>query len=334
MAIYRSDQATVTFAAEGSPGAYPELATIASAVEIGDNNATRTVATTALTVGDTSIILNGTCEEDGLVGNSRFSIVVGGTTADHGPHEVRKVVDGYDTNTLTLDHPLAFAHSIGTPVKGLQYNDTTADTLTAHALTNPALTNHDLITWLPGVYEAVDVPDPEQAFEPYYILGGQNRNAYVMYPGQETLSGSIGGMVLLNATPLRFPLGKMVTRPNVTALFSPTLLVGTDATSDGAAKGAIVVHAVAASGGAIAAGTLICFGRDDPTNDTSLGGVIVSHTAFSDKPHSTYEVRRLMRASRSGTGTEHALHLESLSALFYIPAALTDSNEVPHYLLQ
>jgi len=87
MAIYRSDQATVTFAAEGSPGAYPELATIASAVEIGDNNATRTVATTALTVGDTSIILNGTCEEDGLVGNSRFSIVVGGTTADHGPHD-------------------------------------------------------------------------------------------------------------------------------------------------------------------------------------------------------------------------------------------------------
>jgi len=316
MAIYRSDQASVTFAAEGSPGAYPEQATIISAVGIGADNAAREVATTALAVGDTSITLNGTCAEDGLIGNSRFMIAVGGIDGEDGPHEVRKVVDGYGTSTITLDHPLAFAHAIGAAVVGLQFHDTNVDSLTVQTLSNPAYTAHNLITWLPGVYDAIDVPDPEQSFEPYYVLGGQNRNAYATYPGQETLAGSIGGMVLLNATPLRFPLGNMVTLPSTTAIFTGTgmsLLVGTAAdTGPAADKGATVVRAYTSlARPVISAGTLVCFGSDDADDDTELGGAMASHSAFSILPKSTYEVRRLMRDSANGSSTTQTLYLDT-----------------------
>jgi len=308
MAIYRSDQATVTFAAEASPGAYPELATIISAVGIGASAAARTVAAPALAVGDTSITLNDTCANTNFVGNSRFMIAVGGTTEAHGPHEVRKVVDGFGTTTITLDHPLAFAHAVGAPVVGLEFHATNVDSLTKQTLSSPAYTTQDLITWLPGVYDAIDVPDPEQAFEPYYILGGQNRNAYATYPGQETLAGSIGGMVLLNATPLRFPLGSMVTLPAASAAFSSPMRMGTSNSAGGSVKGATVINAFSAGSlAAVTAGTLICLGSDDGVGV----GAGITATDFSILPKSTYEVRRLMRNSANSSGTAHTLYLDT-----------------------
>jgi len=313
MAIYRSDQATVTFAAEGSPGAYPELADISSSINIGESVAVRRLRTATI-VGATSIELENvssvaaTCGEDSLLGNNQFMIVIGGTTAAHGPQEVRKVVDGYDTNTLTLDHPLAFAHGDETPIKGLVFHPTNVDSLTTQALTSPAYTSHDLITWLPGVYDAIDVPDPEQAFEPYYILGGQNRNAYVMYPGQETLAGSIGGMVLLNATPLRFPLGSMVTLPAASAAFTSPMRMGTSNSAGGSVKGATVINAFSAGSlAAVTAGTLICLGSDDGVGV----GAGITATDFSILPKSTYEVRRLMRNSANSNGTPHTFYLDT-----------------------
>jgi len=51
--------------------------------------------------------------------------------------------------------------------------------------------------------------------EPRYYLGtAAKRQAAEFYSGQQTYAGSLGGMVLLNANPLRFPIGKMTTVPS------------------------------------------------------------------------------------------------------------------------
>ena len=71
------------------------------------------------------------------------------------------------------------------------------------------------ITWFPGVYETVDCPDPEEAFDQRYVLGqNTKRNVYQYFKGQQTYSGSVAGMVLLNGHPLRFPIGSEVTVPS------------------------------------------------------------------------------------------------------------------------
>jgi len=292
MAIYRSDQASVTFAAEGSPGAYPEDASLAasSLKELGEDGAGNTqVARTvsgALAVGATSITLSGVMNNEvsnnSLVGNSQCVIIVGDNTATGGPREVRKVVDGFGTATITLDHPLAFAHADGTVIKGAAISTTSIDTLT--------VPNSKYITWLPGVYEAVDVPDPEQAFEPYYVLGGQNRNAYAMYPGQETLAGSIGGMVLLNATPLRFSLGSMVTKPTTLSSTNTLWKIGTASGTGSADKGATQVNVyMSASEEVLTAGDYVLFGA----------GTHAAATDFSTDPTETFEVRQLVVGTTS-----------------------------------
>ena len=71
-----------------------------------------------------------------------------------------------------------------------------------------------LITWIPGVFESVDTPDPQMSFEGRRFLGTQSkRNWALAYPGQQTLTGSVTGIVLLNGWPLRFPIGKITTIP-------------------------------------------------------------------------------------------------------------------------
>ena len=72
--------------------------------------------------------------------------------------------------------------------------------------------NDQLIHWVPGVYETVDVPDPEMAIEGRRLLGeSAKRNFGIAYSGQQTYSGAVGGFVLLDGTPLRFPIGNVQT---------------------------------------------------------------------------------------------------------------------------
>ena len=289
MAIYRSDQASVTFAAEAFPGAFIENATVASPIELGTSARSLNANATA---GSITITLDGATNESALDnGNGTYYVIVGNDTAagtsgsNYGPREVRKVIDGHDTLTLTLDHPLAFDHASGAPVQAKVIEAAAVDTLTT------PIAKYQ--TWLPGVYDAVDVPDVEQAFEPYYILGSQNRNPYAIYPGQETLAGGIGGMVLLNATPLRFPLGKLTTKPTT---IDNTLgwKVGTNATSNGASQGATNVPIFHASSTApIAAGTYVMFGAN----------AHASATAFSANSTDDFEVRQLIAASAGEAGT-------------------------------
>ena len=179
-------------------------------------------------------------------------IIIGLNTAATGPAEVRRLVAGSGSSSITVDAPFAFAHPTNMDVYYKTMTENTADTLTE-------ADGNKYITWLPGVYESVDCPDPEQAFEPRYILGNlTNRNFYQMYAGQETLTGSMGGMVMLNGFPLRFPLGRVVTTPVGSSTDTGFML-------DGAAKaGDTFIHIDRPAGGAaIANGTYLLFGVPD-----------------------------------------------------------------------
>ena len=194
MAVYRSDQAQLTFAAEGGHGGYPELA---SGVTDGTGSATINMSS-GLAAGSRQITVDSL---SGLTAGEYIQIgpeVSGsGTTRES---EVRRVeyVDG--STGLTLDAPTAFFHA----------DNTNIQVVTAVTAAN----KEKLITWVPGVYETVETPDPEMAIEGRYLLGtNQKRNFFVAYKGQQTFAGSVGGMVLLNGWPLRFPIGKVTSIP-------------------------------------------------------------------------------------------------------------------------
>ena len=118
--------------------------------------------------------------------------------------EIRRVVF-VDGGEIYLDVPIAFPHADSSVVKQI---DTTASGVAADiasGLQTPSksaasTTSYDkLITWVPGVYDTIDTPDPQEAMEARYMLGqNTKRNAYQIFKGQQTFSGSVGGMVLLN----------------------------------------------------------------------------------------------------------------------------------------
>ena len=128
-------------------------------------------------------------------------------------HEVRRIeamagAGDAATNTFTLDRPTAFFHADTSHVKEISAvgGDDTANTGRNERA--------KFITFIPGVYETVDTPDPEMSFEGRRFISTQSkRNWSVAYPGQQTLTGSVSGIILLNGWPLRFPIGSVVTTP-------------------------------------------------------------------------------------------------------------------------
>ena len=278
MAIYRSDQATITFAPEVGQGGY---------MESGDNSSftsTGLGVATAVVPGDRSVTLTGSFSPSSGA-NLKTFIAIGNNTYLSGPKEVRRVVSGFGTTTVTVDTPFGFPHPvIGAGADLVEYLNTAADGTADSVSTDD---KGKFITWLPGVFESVDCPDPEQAFEPRYILGNlTNRNFYQMYAGQETLSGSIGGMIMLNGFPLRFPLGKVVTTPVAAA---------SDTAWDLAAdtKAGDTFISIDRTGNAtIAAGTYILFGVTDGTTVPSGN----THQSDSTK---VYEIRQVVTAVSS-----------------------------------
>jgi len=258
MAIYRSDQATVTFAPEVGQGGYMEAGDISASF-----TSTGLGLLTAVEPGDRTITLTGNFNP-GSGANLKTFIIVGNDTYLSGPKEMRRVVSGFGTATITVDTPFGFPHpAISAAANLVEYLNTAAD-----ATADPVQSDDKgkFITWLPGVYESVDVPDPEQAFEPRYILGNlTKRNFYQMYAGSETLSGSMGGMVMLNGFPLRFPIGRVVTTPVSAAS-------DTEFQLDGAAKaGDTHIHVDRSSGASsIAAGSYVLLGV--PAGKTAPSG--------------------------------------------------------------
>ena len=219
MGVYRSDQAQLTFAAEfGGQGADAEMieatvsgstALLAADVSSGSRTITvDTIATAALVVGDFI----------------RIGTVAGTASATVNEHEVRRVEALSGTQqvgtspgnviTVLLDRATAFFHANNEEVKE------------ATAIGGDATRNDKAkyITFIPGVYETVDTPDPEMTIEGRRFLSTQSkRNFSVAYAGQQSLNGSLTDFVLLNGWALRFPIGKIVTTPS--ALAGTTILL-------------------------------------------------------------------------------------------------------------
>jgi len=193
MAIYRSDQAQLTFAVEAAPGGYPELASGTLTPSSGTSclinySGGQPAGSRSLTVDALSA---------GVLAVGDF-ICIG--TAANKSSEIRKVefVDGL--TGLVLDTPTGFHHDDNAIIRKIT--------------ANPATDNDKYITFVPGVYETIEVPDPEMSIEAKYYLGSASkRNAYQFYKGQQTYTGSLGGFVLLDGRALRFPIGKVTTIP-------------------------------------------------------------------------------------------------------------------------
>jgi len=198
MAIYRSDQAVVTFGAEAALGGYPEAATAAT------QTTDEARLTTAHSAG--SIVL----AVDGLSGLSAGNMVRIGSpdgaasaaagdkdTASGVEGEIRRIVAITDSNTkLHLNAPTAFAHP----------NDAYVTEVT---FVEDDSTDHDkFVTYIPGVYDTVTTPDFTPTIEPRYFLGtGSKRNFSTAYKGTQAYNGSWPSFILLNGWPLRFPIG-------------------------------------------------------------------------------------------------------------------------------
>jgi len=218
MAVLRPDQAQLTFAAELGPG--------------GD---LETGATTDVSGGAAGYLY-----ADGLPGARNIDVVTGsgtfivgdfiriGNAAASGIHsqkEIRRIErigDGIisSTNSFTLDRPLAFFHNSGNSGEVVE--------CVAYTALSGSGGGEAMVTWVPGVYETVDTPDPTMAIEPRYFLGTQSkRNFFMAYKGQQTFNGSLNGIVLLNGWPLRFPFGKVVTVGGTTSGTAGNLSVST-----------------------------------------------------------------------------------------------------------
>ena len=204
MAIYRSDQAVVTFGAEAALGGYQERASSCTpGTGLGYLTAAHEAGATVISVDNGS----GSSIHGNFIANQFLSI--GSSTTNM---ELRKVISrSSDGLTLYLDTPTAFYHPDNAAV---QLVTATADTDT-----------DKFITYIPGVYDTVTTPDMTPTIEPRYFLGtGAKRNFTAAYKGTQAYNGSIPSFILLNAAPLRFPLGTMTTAASGNAGTTITLV--------------------------------------------------------------------------------------------------------------
>tara|TARA_X000001388_G_scaffold18694_1_gene12002 strand:+ start:33 stop:1781 length:1749 start_codon:yes stop_codon:yes gene_type:complete len=191
MAVYRSDQAQFTYGTEHGQGGRPELASNTTETSSGYS----TTMSSAASPGDRQISVAAVPTATGTVQVGDF-IRIGNEANNSQIRRVEKLDSS--ANVLFLDVPLAFPVVASQEVKEV-------DSVTAAA-------NDQLIHWVPGVYETVDVPDPEMSIEGRRLLGeSAKRNFGIAYSGQQSYSGSVGGFVLLDGTPLRFPIGNVQT---------------------------------------------------------------------------------------------------------------------------
>jgi len=191
MAVYRSDQAQFTYGTEHGQGGRPELASNTTETSSGYS----TTMSSAASPGDRQISVAAVPTATGTVQVGDF-IRIGNEANNSQIRRVEKLDSS--ANVLFLDVPLAFPVVASQEVKEV-------DSVTTAA-------NDQLIHWVPGVYETVDVPDPEMAIEGRRLLGeSAKRNFGIAYSAQQTYSGSVGGFVLLDGTPLRFPIGNVQT---------------------------------------------------------------------------------------------------------------------------
>ena len=211
MAIYRSDQAVVTFGAEAALGGYPEAATVA--VQTADNallSADLPAGSLVATVDNLSGLAVGNMVRIGSPNNT-----ASGQTALV-ESEVRRIVAITDSNTkIHLNAPTAHFHA----------DDERMTEITS--ITDDATDHDKFVTYIPGVYDTVTTPDFTPTIEPRYYLGtGSKRNFSTAYKGTQSYNGSWPSFILLNGWPLRFPIG---TLNSTSATRGGTLTLGANA---------------------------------------------------------------------------------------------------------
>ena len=237
MAVYRSDQAQLTFGVEAAQGADPEfMAGTAGSVSTTLSAATKAGAR-SITVASSSNLVVGDFIRIGT-----FDVSTPADTATE--HEVRRI-EAIDSNTLTLDRPTAFYHAASQEVKEV----------TAVGGTAVPNDSSKFITWIPGVYETIDTPDPELSIEGRYFLNtSAKRNFTTAYAGQQTLTGSVSDIMLLNGWALRFPIGKVTTIPQAVT-GSATLSSSAKSNGNAALKGDVYISLTGSHG--LSAGDII-----------------------------------------------------------------------------
>ena len=270
MAVFRSDQAQLTFCAEPVQGADIERFTTATVASAG------TLAGDSAVPGNLSITVN-----NGALYNVGDFIRIG-DTGGFTNSEVRRI-EHINTHTLHLDRALAFKHDTAATVnvQRVNVNPNAEGGVVAHSTTG----GRKYMTFIPGVYETVDVPDPEMAIEPRYFLGtNAKRNFYQAYKGQQTFTGSVADMVMLNGWPLRFSIGSVMTVP-----FNASDALAVDATA----------RTVAAAK-PIAKGDVIFTPAADYDSSLDVGDyIMMGYGTSTPKPADKSEVRKIIRMNAS-----------------------------------
>ena len=208
MAIYRPDQAQLSFASEGAQGADSELKVAAY-----KSSGAVALSLTALTPGMTDIAYTDLATSTWTVGDFvqigvLTSVATTTLAATHtNPYEVRRIeyvsVTNSTTGTIRLDRPIAFNHVVDTRIIEV---DATANSSAQEALSIPSM------RFIPGAYTSVTVPDLTPTLEPRYFLGNNNRRNFTeVYRGQQAFSGALGGVTALNGFMLRFGIGDVRT---------------------------------------------------------------------------------------------------------------------------
>ena len=295
MAIYRSDQAQFTFAVEAGQGGGPPEA--ANGTALGTSHTLSGVhlpGTRLLTLNASAAATFVASNTSGSDVDKRF-VLIDQTAAltnqvDSGSHpsvpEVRRVtrVDGVN---IYVDPPIAFPHANGAVVRAMDYSGgISAHAGDAEVSDYGGVDIDKFITWFPGVYETVDCPDPEEAFDQRYVLGqNTNRNVYQYFKGQQTYSGSVAGMVLLNGHPLRFPIGKVVTIPTTAPAAVANAAISANKGAFGKA-GSPMIKLVTSSAVNIPNGTILCIGADN-------GAVVINGTTVPSA-NNRMEIRRVV----------------------------------------
>jgi len=250
MAVYRSDQAQLTFGVEAAPGGYPEIAITPSMTGALLTTAAYSAGTTALTLTSSP-----GASYIGAVVCIGTSSAAGATAA---PQEIRKI-EHVIGSVIYLDAPLAFNHLTASKVQ-----------LTGGNAVTDAEAGK-FINLVPGVYETVDVPDPDMTIEARYFLGTQSkRNFFATYKGQQSYTGSVPGFILLDGRALRFPIGKVVSTANNFESGTITLAVARS-------KGDVFLTVGGAQKDDASVGDVICI--DDGSTSVSEMRKIVAKTS-------------------------------------------------------
>ena len=156
--------------------------------------------TTPATVADNANVLGRFVAGDFIRIGTEDASDVGNTEVNL---EVRRV-EAVNGTSVVLDRPLGHFHANGQAVLPVSAIDDISPN-----------DRGKYITWIPGVYESVETPDPEMTIEGRRFLGTQSkRNWSYAYAGQQTLTGGVSGITLLNGWPLRFPIGSVSTYPS------------------------------------------------------------------------------------------------------------------------